>query len=166
MICLENMRKIIKHCIYIYITFCLIQMWKFASLKNNTIVSSFTCKNQRCQKSSYKSFQWHSWNQTIPQEPVVIPKSSQRPCWSHWNPNLLGRKPQLQPLQVWSLVAIYKWYISGIYCQLGDYMPPTTFYGNQKQPLIWQWRNKNNNNIFIFHTTGQWLFLVPLKGGR
>ena len=20
----------------------------------------------------------------------------------------------------------YKWYISGIYCQLGDYMPPTT----------------------------------------
>ena len=21
----------------------------------------------------------------------------------------------------------YKWYISGIYCQLGDYMPPTTF---------------------------------------
>ena len=21
---------------------------------------------------------------------------------------------------------IYKWYISGIYCQLGDYMPPTT----------------------------------------
>ena len=30
----------------------------------------------------------------------------------------------------------YKWYISGIYCQLGDYMPPTTFYGNQKQTLI------------------------------
>ena len=30
---------------------------------------------------------------------------------------------------------MYKWYISGIYCQLGDYMPPTTFYGNQKQPL-------------------------------
>ena len=29
----------------------------------------------------------------------------------------------------------YKWYISGIYSQLGDYMPPTTFYGNQKQPL-------------------------------
>ena len=31
----------------------------------------------------------------------------------------------------------YKWYISGIYCQLGDYMPPTTFYGKQKQPLIY-----------------------------
>ena len=29
----------------------------------------------------------------------------------------------------------YKWSISGIYCQLGDYMLPTTFYGNQKQPL-------------------------------
>ena len=24
----------------------------------------------------------------------------------------------------------------GIYCQFGGYMPPTTFYGNQKQPLI------------------------------
>ena len=23
-------------------------------------------------------------------------------------------------------LAIYKWYISGIYCQLGDYMIPTT----------------------------------------
>ena len=23
-----------------------------------------------------------------------------------------------------------KWYISGIYCQLGDYMPPTTYQGN------------------------------------
>ena len=29
----------------------------------------------------------------------------------------------------------FKWYIGGIYCQLGDYMPPTTFYGNQKQPF-------------------------------
>ena len=29
------------------------------------------------------------------------------------------------------MIGIYKWYISGIYCQLGDYMPPTTFYGNQ-----------------------------------
>ena len=28
--------------------------------------------------------------------------------------------------------AIYKWYFS---CQLGDYVLPTTFYGNQKQPL-------------------------------
>ena len=33
-------------------------------------------------------------------------------------------------------IYIYKWYISGIYCQLGGYMPPTTFCGNQKQPLI------------------------------
>ena len=30
----------------------------------------------------------------------------------------------------------YKWYISGIFpAKLGDYMLPTTFYGNQKQPL-------------------------------
>ena len=29
--------------------------------------------------------------------------------------------------------AIYSWYISGIYCQLGDYMLPTTFYKNLKK---------------------------------
>ena len=33
-------------------------------------------------------------------------------------------------------LAIYKWYISGIYCQLGDYMSPTTYEGNQETPLI------------------------------
>ena len=32
--------------------------------------------------------------------------------------------------------AIYKWYISGIYCQLGDYILPTTLYRNLKIPLI------------------------------
>ena len=32
-------------------------------------------------------------------------------------------------------LAIYKWYISGIYCQLGDYISPTTYQVNQKQPL-------------------------------
>ncbi len=31
--------------------------------------------------------------------------------------------------------AIYKWYIRGIYCQLGDYMLPTTLYRNLKNPL-------------------------------
>ena len=31
--------------------------------------------------------------------------------------------------------AIYTWYISGIYCQLGDYMLPTTFYKNLKNQL-------------------------------
>ena len=35
--------------------------------------------------------------------------------------------------------AIYKWYISGIYCQLGDYIPPTTLYRNLKNPLS-KWR--------------------------
>ena len=29
----------------------------------------------------------------------------------------------------------YFWYISGMYCQLGDYMLPTTFYKNLK--LLW-----------------------------
>ena len=32
--------------------------------------------------------------------------------------------------------AIYKWYISGIYCQLGDYILPTTLYRNLKIPLM------------------------------
>ena len=40
--------------------------------------------------------------------------------------------------------AIYKWYISGIYCQLGDYILPTTLYRNQKIPLISQ---KNGHRI-------------------
>ena len=34
------------------------------------------------------------------------------------------------------LKAIYTWYISGIYCQLGDYMLPTTIYKNLKHRLI------------------------------
>ena len=32
-------------------------------------------------------------------------------------------------------IIIYKWYISGIYCHLGDYKLHTTYLGNQKQPL-------------------------------
>ena len=32
----------------------------------------------------------------------------------------------------------YKWYISGIYCQLGDYISPTTYQGNQETPLIYR----------------------------
>ena len=35
---------------------------------------------------------------------------------------LKGGRDSITPQQ-----ATYKWYISGIYCQLGDYMPPTTF---------------------------------------
>ena len=31
--------------------------------------------------------------------------------------------------------AIYTWYISGIYCQLGDYILPTTLYQNLNNPL-------------------------------
>ena len=145
MIWLENMRKIIKHCIYIYIIFCLIRMWKFASLKNNTIVSSFSWKT----KDARNPFISHS--NGIPE--IKPSPKNQSSFQSH--PNDLAEATELQPLQVWSMVAIYKWYISGIiYCQSGDYMPPTTFYGNQKQPLIWQWRNKHNKIIFSFHTTG------------
>ena len=33
-------------------------------------------------------------------------------------------------------LAVYTTYIPLIYCLLGGYMLPTTFYGNQKQPLI------------------------------
>ena len=32
-------------------------------------------------------------------------------------------------------LAVYTTYIPLIYCLLGGYMLPTTFYGNQKQPL-------------------------------
>ena len=52
----------------------------------------------------------------------------------------------------------YKWYISGIYCQLGDYILPTTLYRNLKNPLIvlmeeirlttWDVWNPVNNGIF------------------
>ena len=31
--------------------------------------------------------------------------------------------------------AIYTWYTSGMYCQLGDYMLPTTFYKKLKDPV-------------------------------
>ena len=31
--------------------------------------------------------------------------------------------------------SLNKWYISGIYCQLGDYISPATYEGNQKQLL-------------------------------
>ena len=63
--------------------------------------------------------------------------------WSFLVPLIGGRWyiiPQL---------AIYKRYISGIYCQLGDYMVPTTYEGNQKQLLnlvdfwkLWKLWNK------------------------
>ena len=33
-------------------------------------------------------------------------------------------------------LAVYTTYIPLIYCLLGDYIIPTTLYGNQKQPLI------------------------------
>ena len=38
-------------------------------------------------------------------------------------------------------------YINGIYCQLGDYMPPTTFYGNQKQSLIYTRKEYNIQTV-------------------
>ena len=43
----------------------------------------------------------------------------------------------------WHIIHIINWrekchlHIPLIYCLLGGYMLPTTFYGNQKQPLIW-----------------------------
>lgn len=36
----------------------------------------------------------------------------------------------------WQYIALIYIYISLIYCILGGYMLPTTFYGNQKQPLL------------------------------
>ena len=37
---------------------------------------------------------------------------------------------------IYNHVAIYTTYIPLIYCQLGDYISPNTYQGNQKQPLI------------------------------
>ena len=39
-------------------------------------------------------------------------------------------------LGVHPIVPWYKWYVSGLYCQLGDYILPTTLYRNLKNPLI------------------------------
>ena len=49
---------------------------------------------------------------------------------------------------------IYTWYISGIYCQLGDYMLPTTFYKNLKKPLnlLYQVSIKEITLPFTFHS--------------
>ena len=38
-------------------------------------------------------------------------------------------------------LAVYTTYIPLIYCLLGGYMLPITFYGNQKQPLICWWKH-------------------------
>ena len=56
-------------------------------------------------------------------------------------------------------VARYKWYISGIYCQLGDYMPPTTFYGNKKQPLIIETTEIFEFFLCVFFGKIQWNIL-------
>ena len=40
-------------------------------------------------------------------------------------------------------LAVYTTYIPLIYCQLGDYMVPTTYQGNQETPLNWC--------VFCFH---------------
>ena len=50
------------------------------------------------------------------------PKKTTFPQGSGWNIKNLGSTTTTT-------------HISGIYCQLGDYMPPATFNGNQKQPL-------------------------------
>ena len=49
---------------------------------------------------------------------TLIPAKFQ---WSFLVPLIGGRYHIIPQL------AVYKWYISGIYCQLGDYMVPTTY---------------------------------------
>ena len=42
-------------------------------------------------------------------------------------------------------------YISGIYCQLGDYIPPDpTFYGSQKQPLTKKSLGFQRRSVFVW----------------
>ena len=43
-------------------------------------------------------------------------------------------------------LAIYKWYISGIYCQLGTYIHLPPIMGTRKQPLIWVPVNPHGQN--------------------
>ena len=50
---------------------------------------------------------------------------------------------------IWNRFQIYKWYISDIYCQLGDYMVPTTYQGNQKQLLIQNWDGTSSYAKFL-----------------
>ena len=64
-----------------------------------------------------------------------VPEAQESTQWGgNWFPFLGGR------YHIITQLAIYTWYISGIYiyCQLGDYMVPTTKKkGNQKQLLIY-----------------------------
>ena len=51
------------------------------------------------------------------------------------------------------------WYISGIYCQLGDYLVPTTYWGNQKQLLTF-WKShfrKTSQRLPTIHFSGAML---------
>ena len=58
----------------------------------------------------------------------------------------------------WKQMLVAGWtnlFWSGIYWQLGDYMPPTTFKGNQKQPLTWeknkQWIGRRHERNILQH---------------
>ena len=40
-------------------------------------------------------------------------------------------------IHTWYIRGIHTWYIRGMYCQLGEYILPTTLYKNQNNPLNW-----------------------------
>ena len=56
-------------------------------------------------------------------------------------------------------LAVRTTYIALIYCQLGDYMLPTTYYGNQETPLI----SQTERAVPIIRNCQLWIEPWPLK---
>ena len=65
-------------------------------------------------------------------------------------------------------LAVYTTYIPLIYCLLGGYIIPTTFYGNQKQPLnVGNFQGvPENNSVFFglvtYYMRAPMLEMVPM----
>ncbi len=85
----------------------------------------------------------------------------------------LGQWLFLVPLKGgrWHIIpqlAVYTTCIPLIYCLLGGYMLPTTFYGNQKQPLIGCFTNfvLHSLKLRFFAPENGWLEYDPFLLGR
>ena len=60
---------------------------------------------------------------------------------------------------IMTYLAVRTTYIALIYCQLGDYMLPTTYYGNQETPLI----SHTEQAVRIIRNCQLWIEPWPLK---
>ena len=79
-------------------------------------------------------------------------------CWPFFNvlflvPLIGGR------CYIMTYLAVRTTYIALIYCQLGDYMLPTTYYGNQETPLI----SHTERAVPIIRNCQLWIEPWPLK---